>query len=444
MDPRCSHKVQSFHCRKNTDCSTCNAQWPNCGWCGSSGSCLAASQELQTKMAYLNDNNINNLHVFYNAQEYRRSYGSTSRLHSSESVAGNECLLWIINGSSCPWVQNYCSRAGGSCNSCLQKTAGGCGWCEGSNECQPGTRSGDLTTSTLTGSCKENGGTWIFPNWARYNSHGQWEDSCRLHGATGATSPSPSEEAVSKSQGRNNKNDYYVQDPAQHPDFTNYHNGILIGIVALFMLLAVTVFIVLRYRSQHRSVAITGQATLAATIALEELADRRRSSEGGVDMKALELSRPSCRPKVIGQRRINNVAEETISEEVEIELASDISGESMCPCSVCLSALEEGEEARSLPCGHTFHRECIDSWLQKSKQCPVCRQVVTAAPIAPTVICAPLAMHVNASVATASVARQGAVQPVPWVAVRPIERTVVQPVDLEGGQTAQQPGGSTA
>lgn len=47
-------------------------------------------------------------------------------------------------------------------------------------------------------------------------------------------------------------------------------------------------------------------------------------------------------------------------------------------CSVCLSAIEEGEKVRILPsCGHGFHARCIDAWLRTRLSCPVCRSAVT-------------------------------------------------------------------
>ncbi|GMN53939.1 hypothetical protein TIFTF001_023077 [Ficus carica] len=46
-------------------------------------------------------------------------------------------------------------------------------------------------------------------------------------------------------------------------------------------------------------------------------------------------------------------------------------------CSVCLSALDDGEIARRLPnCKHTFHVECIDKWLSSQSTCPICRTAV--------------------------------------------------------------------
>ena len=34
-------------------------------------------------------------------------------------------------------------------------------------------------------------------------------------------------------------------------------------------------------------------------------------------------------------------------------------------CAVCLDALAEGDEIRSLPCGHEFHTACVDHWFSK-------------------------------------------------------------------------------
>lgn len=44
-------------------------------------------------------------------------------------------------------------------------------------------------------------------------------------------------------------------------------------------------------------------------------------------------------------------------------------------CGVCLIDFDDGDELRVLPCGHHFHRECIDHWLLTSSTvCPVDKQ----------------------------------------------------------------------
>lgn len=49
-------------------------------------------------------------------------------------------------------------------------------------------------------------------------------------------------------------------------------------------------------------------------------------------------------------------------------------------CTVCLDDVCEGQAARSLPCGHEFHRNCVDSWLLMARKnaCPLCTRTVVA------------------------------------------------------------------
>ncbi|XP_024514800.1 RING-H2 finger protein ATL29-like [Selaginella moellendorffii] len=44
-------------------------------------------------------------------------------------------------------------------------------------------------------------------------------------------------------------------------------------------------------------------------------------------------------------------------------------------CTVCLLQFEENEQVRLLPdCGHLFHADCIDMWLETHSTCPLCRR----------------------------------------------------------------------
>ncbi|CAJ2652595.1 unnamed protein product [Trifolium pratense] len=46
-------------------------------------------------------------------------------------------------------------------------------------------------------------------------------------------------------------------------------------------------------------------------------------------------------------------------------------------CVICLSYIEKGEIGRKLPkCGHVFHVECIDMWLDSHCNCPICRGLI--------------------------------------------------------------------
>lgn len=47
-------------------------------------------------------------------------------------------------------------------------------------------------------------------------------------------------------------------------------------------------------------------------------------------------------------------------------------------CVVCLNDVIGGEDCRKLPkCGHVFHVECVDTWLERNWTCPICRRQVT-------------------------------------------------------------------
>ncbi len=54
-------------------------------------------------------------------------------------------------------------------------------------------------------------------------------------------------------------------------------------------------------------------------------------------------------------------------------------------CVVCMCDLETGDLARQLACGHIFHKQCVDGWLQEGhKSCPVCRISIEVTPATPT------------------------------------------------------------
>ncbi|KAL5982053.1 hypothetical protein ACLOJK_016122 [Asimina triloba] len=43
-------------------------------------------------------------------------------------------------------------------------------------------------------------------------------------------------------------------------------------------------------------------------------------------------------------------------------------------CAVCICRFKGDEEVRELQCGHVFHRDCLDTWLEhQGHTCPLCR-----------------------------------------------------------------------
>ncbi|XVE91446.1 hypothetical protein REPUB_Repub01dG0010600 [Reevesia pubescens] len=42
-------------------------------------------------------------------------------------------------------------------------------------------------------------------------------------------------------------------------------------------------------------------------------------------------------------------------------------------CMICLDQLTVKSDAFQMPCSHTFHDNCIETWLKQSHYCPICR-----------------------------------------------------------------------
>jgi len=72
-------------------------------------------------------------------------------------------------------------------------------------------------------------------------------------------------------------------------------------------------------------------------------------------------------PKEINCLPCASVPENTCSETVLEE------------CPICLIVLESGDAVRQLAtCGHTYHKPCIDLWLLRRAECPLCKRKVKA------------------------------------------------------------------
>jgi hypothetical protein len=58
-----------------------------------------------------------------------------------------------------------------------------------------------------------------------------------------------------------------------------------------------------------------------------------------------------------------------------IHTVTTINGECRS-CCICLNDFGFGDKVKILPCIHQFHCDCINTWLNKNKICPICRNNV--------------------------------------------------------------------
>jgi hypothetical protein len=73
---------------------------------------------------------------------------------------------------------------------------------------------------------------------------------------------------------------------------------------------------------------------------------------------------------------LDGLTPEQIKELPEIR-ASELSLSHGAECSICLTDLRPADNLRQLAsCGHTFHRSCIDLWLLRRADCPLCKRSI--------------------------------------------------------------------
>lgn len=45
-------------------------------------------------------------------------------------------------------------------------------------------------------------------------------------------------------------------------------------------------------------------------------------------------------------------------------------------CSICLENYEIGDKISILSCEHFYHKRCLNEWLKKKEECPLCREEI--------------------------------------------------------------------
>lgn len=79
----------------------------------------------------------------------------------------------------------------------------------------------------------------------------------------------------------------------------------------------------------------------------------------------------------VSQRR--GLFPETIEELERFDWPPEDSAVTQNTCMVCLCEFADRESCRKLPCKHMFHQSCVDEWLKRCTDCPICKSNIDRA-----------------------------------------------------------------
>eukprot|EP00581_Thalassiosira_minuscula_P008079 CAMPEP_0183704376 /NCGR_PEP_ID=MMETSP0737-20130205/1709_1 /TAXON_ID=385413 /ORGANISM="Thalassiosira miniscula, Strain CCMP1093" /LENGTH=476 /DNA_ID=CAMNT_0025931219 /DNA_START=74 /DNA_END=1504 /DNA_ORIENTATION=- len=73
------------------------------------------------------------------------------------------------------------------------------------------------------------------------------------------------------------------------------------------------------------------------------------------------------------------IEQNTTTQTLDKESIAELS-ENQSTCNICLEEFKTGDEMRKVThCNHTFHKECIDRWLERVASCPICKHELNSA-----------------------------------------------------------------
>mmetsp|Transcript_87645 Transcript_87645/g.253120 ORF Transcript_87645/g.253120 Transcript_87645/m.253120 type:complete len:388 (+) Transcript_87645:72-1235(+) len=97
----------------------------------------------------------------------------------------------------------------------------------------------------------------------------------------------------------------------------------------------------------------------------------------GLRMLLLSNDRTSLEDMLTQRRGLFN---ETLEQIPRISWPpADARESSQQTCMICLGDFAIGDRCRKLPCRHIFHEDCVDEWLRRCTDCPICKDNVDRA-----------------------------------------------------------------
>eukprot|EP00903_Cladosiphon_okamuranus_P008118 g7819.t1 len=128
------------------------------------------------------------------------------------------------------------------------------------------------------------------------------------------------------------------------------------------------------------SAASSVQAPATAPSVAQEPIDSSESCGAGEGDGAASLTPSPTPPPPPSETKDDESCEETKEDQQRETTTAKTTGSfSWTPtatpteCMVCLESYTAGDRVCRIPCGHAFHAECIENWLEQNPSCPECR-----------------------------------------------------------------------
>lgn len=87
----------------------------------------------------------------------------------------------------------------------------------------------------------------------------------------------------------------------------------------------------------------------------------------------MEQNQGSNAPGPASEAAIRSLPKKTVEKDM-------LDDDGKAECSICMDAVELGNQVTILPCKHWFHESCITAWLKEHDTCPHCRKGISTPP----------------------------------------------------------------
>eukprot|EP00929_Paragymnodinium_shiwhaense_P005914 TRINITY_DN10852_c0_g1_i2.p1 TRINITY_DN10852_c0_g1~~TRINITY_DN10852_c0_g1_i2.p1 ORF type:complete len:459 (+),score=101.71 TRINITY_DN10852_c0_g1_i2:102-1478(+) len=103
---------------------------------------------------------------------------------------------------------------------------------------------------------------------------------------------------------------------------------------------------------------------------LQQLLLNTEALAGGYEERIMEVQEMLSRRRGLSTEAIGQIERFSWGEQ-------PVRGE-QAQCMVCLSEFAGNDEVMRLPCGHVFHASCVEEWLRRCTDCPICKANVAS------------------------------------------------------------------